>query len=869
METENKHEQKKQKPKTTRHTPVQLLQFSECYFAKNNHPLLKNNKSDIDANKFMFFMIKSKNPEIDNCLFRTLIERGVVGDNEVRLISFVIEEALVYVIELEKSKTRRNRLAMFILINPSQQYYRSDVILQKSFKFFHPNENKKGYSIVNQNKEMSYNSFLDTDKIRTKFNQTPLEQFILDIDSMASDNHSHLSKQLIKNENNKEFCRDFVAIIDILSECAFMIKKTEQCLPPIPLFSMPNREHQEIDDIIKTSKSLDKFGIAGLINKTALEQGIIEKFETGQEYIFKNKQRFKSLFRYGKTGTWASKKYIDRTTLIYPRKQNNSDEFLEMRENICKKKDSINTFITEEDGTVIKTTTVHFEQFYFNEIVNIFKDDIDHIFFDASTIKKTLVMAAVAIVPYDMEAEKDLPIKDIKFTYKTIMLFTFPDIVEFDESGKQLEQFFGASLYKSIIEMIIEVYPKIKSITTDFESAVINGSLEARLKHWGCLVHYNTNLENRFSKAKQRGLKIASKMRTILGILPLIKLPVDEKRLLDYIEDLEEDITREEDQEILNEVWSYYFQRKGKKDNYHKLIFNHNAVSLLDQVDQFKLTNNAVERVFKKLKSNLRGFTDNIKEKHYQMTVELLIDHLYKQHISDEFVGQCKPHFKPSKYNEIIRHADEILSTARFEYKSDLKANNLAQLKTTKRIRKSKRNFLKDEEIEQLELLTGNKHKNILPPQKTKNEMHHAKSERLKSRSITLQKRGASTVNEQLKKTITDLTTENASLKRIKTCLNRDKLNLELKLNKVQQELGGVKMEAEQAKQKTLNLETELGGVKTEAEQLKRKTLHLETELEHTYNKFEEEKRARIALEKRILELENRINKSQSTANSH
>ena len=783
IEIESKHE--KPKPKTTlKYTTHRPLQFAECYFAKNNHKFLEYNKSDIDKNKFLFFMVKSKNPEIDNSLFRTLIERGFINDNEVRVILFNVDNTCVYVIELEKTKTRIDRLAMFILVNP-QQDYRSDHILKRSFKLFHPDEKRKGYSIVNQNKEMSYNSFLDTEKIRTRFNQTPLEQFILDIVSMTSDNNSHLSKQLYKHENNKEFCKDFVAIIDLLNECAYMIRKTEQCLPQIPSFSMAKNEDREIDNIIKISKSLDRFGIAGLINQTALKQGIIEKFQTGQEYIFKNKQIFKSLFRYGKTGTWTSKKYIDKTTLIYLEKRIDSDECLEIRENICKRKDSISTFITEEDGTVIKKKTVYFEQFYFNKIVDKFKDDINHIFFDASTIKKTLVMAAVAIVPYNGEEEKHLPIKAMKFTYKTIMLFTFPNVVEFDESGKQLEQFFGASLYKTIIKMIIEVFPKIKNITTDFESAVINGTLDAGLKHWGCLVHYNTNLENRFSKAKQRGLKIASKMRTILSTLPFIKLPVNEQKLLDYIEELEKDITREEDQEILNEIWSYYFQRKGKNDKYHKIIFNHNAFSLLDQIDQFKLTNNAVERVFKKLKSNLGGFTEKVKENHYQMTIELLIDHLYKQNISDEFVGQCKPHFKPSKYDKIIRHAEFTLLTTLSEYKSDLKANNLTQLQTTKRIRKSKRAILEEEEIEPLELLTDNKHRKILP-HKPQNKHQHIRSNRMKSRSVTLQKREADNANEQLGKAIADLKKENTYLKRGKLILNRDKINLEIKLNAVQ-----------------------------------------------------------------------------------
>lgn len=783
-----------------------LLRFADCHFAKNNQKLLEN---DICKNKFLFFMVESKNPEIDKSLFRTLIGRGVVDDNEVRLISFTIDNERVYIIELEKTKTRRNRLAMFILVNPNpQQNYRFDHILKKSMKFFHPNETMKGRSIVDRDKEMSYNLFLNIEKIKTRFNQTSLEQFILDVTSMVSDNYSHLSKQLYKNENNREFCADVCAIFNILDECKFLIKKTEkQCMPKTPLFhrSKLDQDNEEIENIIKTSKSLDKYGIVGLINQTALKQGIIENFETGQEYIFKHKQVFKSLFRYRKTGTWTSKKYINRTNLIYLEKQIDSDKCIEICEDICKRKDTITTSITEEDGTEIKKKIVHFEQFYFNKIVDKYKCDIDHIFFDASTIKKTFVIAAVAIVPYIEEEEKYVPIEAMKFTYKTIMLFAFPNVVELDESGKQIEQFFGASLYKRILEMIIEVFPKIKSITTDFESAVINGSLGAGLVHWGCLVHYNTNLENRFSKAKQRGLKIASKMRTILSTLPFIKLSVNERKLLEYIEELERDITRDDDREILNEIWSYYFQRKGKNDKRHKIIFNHNAFSLLDRIDQFKLTNNAVERVFKKLKSNLGGFAEKVKENHYQMTVELLIDHLYKQHISNEFVGQCKPHFKPSRYNEIIRHAESTLFNVIYEYKSDLKTGNLTQIRTSKRIRKSKRAGLEEEEedIEQFELLTDNKHRKLLShetPQQ--NEYQHIRSSRIKSRSDILQKRRAESANEQLGETIVDLKKENMRLKREKLILNREKNGLELKLNVVQEKRRGLEFEAKDGIQK-------------------------------------------------------------------
>ena len=194
---------------------------------------------------------------------------------------------------------------------------------------------------------------------------------------------------------------------------------------------------------------------------------------------------------------------------------------------------------------------------------------IEHVFIDASWIKKHMILAIVGV-------NKD------ENTYQTIAFVIAQPKNETETDQKKLSA--NSKLYHGIIAYLKTIYP-ITSITCDFEHALTKAAKENDLKIWGCYFHYLQNL-------RIHTLREAASFQAfqILKLIPLAYL----KNLGNLVTKANDVISNGllTDSHLLEYANKTYFE---KKDVIFSLKINSNT-------DFFKLTNNACERLFNILK---------------------------------------------------------------------------------------------------------------------------------------------------------------------------------------------------------------------------------------------------------------------------
>ena len=201
--------------------------------------------------------------------------------------------------------------------------------------------------------------------------------------------------------------------------------------------------------------------------------------------------------------------------------------------------------------------------------------------------------------------------------------------------------------YKLIFEFMKTKFLNFKSITSDFEGAITKAANESILHNksniliWGCIPHFNRILSKNCHVSKQ--CKNIAKQMPFFNFTKNDVKNCDLKRMMAAIG------FSPNDRRFINRILAKYFN--GKINFFNRGAFE----DIEDQIEAFKLTNNAAERPNKHFKS--------IKYDDHCRTILEYID--YQLH-TQSFVGRPKKKPKHFKQNQAFKNGMFVSSQLRF-----------------------------------------------------------------------------------------------------------------------------------------------------------------------------------------------------------
>lgn len=618
--------------------------LNECYFKNNTN---NDYDSNDEMSKFQCFLAISAIFNDEGGLFR-------MSEQKTKLKWKLLSLEDIHLLAIEQL-VNEDRIILFLL--KSNDKINNQHLFRKTFKLFFPSK-RQGYSCVNQNNELKKYKLLGN---HLKKDCDAMNKFIVGLGSFFQ---SEVLQEITENAS------EFSEILKILTYYGKSVAKNSSLKDEFDIEiaeEILNQNHTvaQIDKGGITAGSvyekekpimleklimLEKASFQIPIKVTEFEKSIKRNFITGNIFLDEVKKTIRSISERSRKNSKSPSRIIQGSVMS----SINQEGFV-IQEDMGKENITLINKNKQGNDKKLDIQLFHsdFESF----------DDVEHIFIDASWINKFMLIPIVTIRKTNKPHKEDEP---SFWIYRVIMIFFIEGELKFpnEEMSQRLTPKGTNELYKKIFGIVKDKCKNVKSVSSDFEAAILHGIDFHKLKRWGCYFHYIQRLRTNCSENHRL---LSNQCMSILKILPFVdlKFALTRKQKLDQIE---QKFKHKPDLEMFQYVRKQYLNKTTVFNQ--KVISNHDNINERE-IEYFKFTDNASERVFKEIKASMKGFS--LEKQNIINTILLFLRNqtcVYVGRRARSTKKKPKNTFNCSKLGHNFRHAKDKLKERQKQYRN-------------------------------------------------------------------------------------------------------------------------------------------------------------------------------------------------------
>lgn len=333
--------------------------------------------------------------------------------------------------------------------------------------------------------------------------------------------------------------------------------------------SVHELEHPNMLKLINNYQRMVEYSNIVLMPIRKIKNILREQFKTGDRFVKDNKDFFKNLknqLSKMHKSTDDTENDLSRTLYVHDDKVVN-ENFL------------LGSF------TISRNNEVHFIVTLIGSAIQCQRAcQATHLFFDTSVFFGSLLLPIVLLVYADVDGKPEA-------------FYATPAIFVFEPQGKEKEKHrLKSTDYCQILANIKELFPALRTATSDFEPAILSALRKAGLLRWGCYFHYTQALNRRH----QLGPNLKNVKKTTVKALYLLPFAFEAPdQVRKCARKLKSAVQNNAEAVFISDVVDHFF----KLDDFY---FNRKIITSDHPSEVFKYTNNAAERVFKTLKSRVK-----------------------------------------------------------------------------------------------------------------------------------------------------------------------------------------------------------------------------------------------------------------------